>query len=355
MQTLPISNLERFIRLASKAEPSIAGSGGSDARFNVIQAGAVGLNLSDADTLRGLEESGWNASSNPPWSIAELTAAIPRIRRDSRRAPGYLLADDDRRQRQPAGSATKATSKPAAAPSPPRPYTAEELEQKLTTRSQWPQLRDLTGKEQAVVGHGRNCPLAPVEILAQNGLLMADDLRPGCYILADREFRQRRNFSGSPFHHGKKSDNAKGSLAKGFFCAYRQFQNLEPDDLILIVEGAIGLLECVSIQWLSAPYARRWKFLAAHSSSSRFFYEPELLAAIAGHHVRIMPDLNESGKKAARAWRDELRAVGCTVDRSRMPEGFQDLRVILAAGSDGIAAAESILAYPTPSKSGGAN
>jgi hypothetical protein len=38
-----------------------------------------------------------------------------------------------------------------------------------------------------------------------------------------------------------------------------------------------------------------------------------------------------------------------------MPEGFQDLRIILAAGSDGIAAAESILAYPTLSKSGGAN
>ena len=349
---MKVSTIDRARRYIAQMAASLQGANGS---ANIFAAAVVlirGFHLGHEEALVLLRE--WNESKAVPlWSERELVAKLNSAAKDGNMAYGHLLKDDDRRQTT--GSATKATSKPAAAPSPPRPYTAEELEQKLTTRSQWPPLRDLTGKEQAVVGHGRNCPLAPVEILAQNGLLMADDLRPGCYILADREFRQRRNFSGSPFHHGKKSDNAKGSLAKGFFCAYRQFQNLEPDDLILIVEGAIGLLECVSIQWLSAPYARRWKFLAAHSSSSRFFYEPELLAAIAGHHVRIMPDLNESGKKAARAWRDELRAVGCTVDRSRMPEGFQDLRVILAAGSDGIAAAESILAYPTLSKSGGAN
>jgi hypothetical protein len=181
-----------------------------------------------------------------------------------------------------------------------------------------------------------------------------DDSRPDCYVLTDgRGFRQYRRWNGQPFRHGGKSHNLKGSLAKGFLTLGNR--KLDPADLVFIVEGAIGLLELVAIQWLCAPHARRWYMVAAHSAASTFAADPELLAAIAGHHVRIMPDPNEAGTKAACAWRDELRTVGCTVDRARMPKGFQDLRVILAAGSDGIAAARSILTYPTHSKSGGAN
>ena len=357
MQNLTISTLERFVRLASKAEPSIQGSGGSDARFNVIQAGAVGLNLTDGEVIQGLTESGWLARCLPPWPMADIQRSIPRIRRDSRRAPGYLLADDDHRPR----TASNATSKPAAAPSAPRPYTAEELARKLTERAEWNNDPSLSGKQEGALSYLRDCPKAPSEILNQNGLVKSatyydggDKAHHECYVLTDRAFRQYRKFDGTPFSDGVKSRNKKGSLAKGFFCAYRQFQNLEPDDLIFIVEGAIGLLECVSIQWLSASHARRWRFLAAHSSSSRFFYEPQLLKSIAGHHVRILPDPGKAGTDAARAWRDEFRSVGCPVDFATLPDGFQDLGKLLAAGSDGIPAIRSILAYPTSNRKGGA-
>ena len=358
MHKLPISNLERFIRLASKAEPSIAGSGGSDARFSVIQAGAVGLNLSDTDTFRGLEESGWNGRCNPPWSPAELAAAIPRIRRDSRRAPGYLLADDDRRKHQPAGSTGKATSKPAAAPSARQGYDAADLAKKAAVQAKWPIPRHLTGAEKGAFAYLRNLPLAAVDIGCQNGRIMADDSRPGCVLLTDgrtdgRGHRQYRNLDGSPFHHGEKSDNAKGSAGKGFFTLSHS-RKLDPDEIIFVTEGTISLFEAVACQWLCEGKARRWHFLASHFCGSTFACEPALLKAIAGRHVRILPDPNKAGMDAARAWRDELRSAGCPVDFAFMPKGFQDLRLILKAGSDGVAAARSILTYPTPSKSGGA-
>ncbi len=333
---------------------AIQGSGGSTAFFARCVTARRGYDLTEQEALPVMRADN-AANCEPPFSDREVVRKVKEAANASMPLGFYLPRERPQQTttRKAVSSTSKAPSKPAAAPSPPRPYTAEEHAQKLTERNQWSATRPTTGKERGLVGYGRNCPVSPADTLAQNGLLLADDTRPDCYVLADRAFRQYRKFDGSPFHHGKKADNAKGSLAKGFFCAYRQFQNLEADDLICIVEGAIGLLECVSIQWLAAPHARRWKFLAAHSSSSRFFYEPQILKAIAGHHVRIMPDPGKTGIAAARAWRDELRAVGCRVDFAAMPPGFQDLKVILAAGSDGVAAARSILTYPTPSLKGG--
>ena len=349
-----ISTLERFIRLASKAEPSIQGSGGSDARFNVIQAGAVGLNLDDAEVIQGLTESGWLASCNPPWTHKELTAAIPRIRRDSRRAPGYLLADDDHRPRT--------TSKPVASvpltPLKRQGYDPDTLAGKAAQQAAWPTLVPLTGKQIGAIAHLRNCPITGVEILNQCGRLAFDPARPDCFVLDDgrtdgRGHRQYRKFDGSVFPHGKKSNNVKGSAAKGFLSLSHE-RRLDPDELIFITEGSISLLEAVACQWLCEGRARRWHFLAAHSCNSTFNAEPALLKAIAGRHCRILPDPGKAGTDAARAWRDELRAVGCTVDFATLPDGFQDLKKLLAAGTDGVPAIRALLRYPSARQEGGA-
>ena len=347
--TMKLDILERGIRLANAHPASIANSRGSDTAFSLMSALTVGLGLDDRETLHAIEASGWNDRCLPPWSHRELTDKIRRCRRDCRREPGYLLKERNGNTPRPLSKASKPVPR---TPEPPRPYTVEELEEKAHRRSRWTSLRPLTEGEIGAVAKVRDCPIAAVEILCQNGLLLADETQPGCYVLQDRTFRQYRRADGSSMPCGQKSQNAPGSLAKGFFCRFSQFRNLEPDDLIFIVEGAIGLLECVAIQKLSAPLARRWKFLASHSKSSRFFYEPELLAAIAGRHCRILPDPGKAGTDAARALRDELRAVRCPLDFAKMPQGFGDLRVILAAGTGGVAAAKSILSYPAGRKGG---
>lgn len=350
---MKIDNSERGFRLAQSAAASIQGSAGSTTAFNLISGLTVGLLLSDSQALDVLESSGWNARCLPPWSHRELIDKIRRSRTESRREPGYMLKPDERHT-APAGRANKPASLSPSVPAPPLPHPPEKLEEMAKDRLLAGPLRDLTGKEKGQIASSRSLTLASVEIGAQNRLVMADDAYPGHYVLTDRLFRQRRKIDDTVTSCGAKSQNYKGFPARGFFCQFRQFANLEKDDLLFLVEGAIGLLECLSIQWLCAPLSRRWHFLAAHSKSSRFFFEPEILQAITGHHVRILPDPGNEGIAAARAWRDELRAVGCRLDFATMPDGFQDLRKILETGSHGVPAMRSILAYPATTKQGGA-
>ncbi len=333
--------------------PSTQGASGHTAIFNVARTLTKGFSLPSPEAFALLAR--WNETKAfPPWSDSDLRHKLEDAAKAS--APeGYLLKNDDRRQTT--GSAIKAPASLAKAPAARRGYGAADLVAKATVQAKWPIPRHLTGPEKGAFARLRNLPLAAVDIGCQNARIMADDSRPGCVLLTDgrtdgRGHRQYRNLDGSPFHHGEKSDNAKGSSGKGFF-SLNHSRRLDPEEMVFITEGTISLFEAVACQWLCEGKARRWHFLAAHFCGSTFAAETALLKAIAGHHVRVMPDPNEAGMKAARAWRDELQAVGCTVDRAKMPKGFQDLRVILAAGSDGVAAARSILTYPTPSKLGG--
>lgn len=344
------SVIDRARKYLSKMPPAIQGSGGSTATFNVIVVLIKGFGLSDSDAMALLLE--WNATCQPPWLEHDLRDKIVSAHRDSRKPLGYLLNEGESPAPvKPGKPAPRATS---SRPATPRAYTAEELAEKAKIQVKWNPLEHLKVSAIQQLAQGRNCPTAAVEIPSQVGLIMADKAWPGCYVLTYKGFRQYRRINGTNMPCGQKSQNAPGSLAKGFFGLLSQFENLEPDDIVFIVEGAIGLLEAVAIQWLCAPHARRWKILAAHSASSRFFYEPELLKSIAGRQCRILPDAGKAGTAAAKAWRDELRAVGCRVDFATLPDGFQDLKKLLEAGSVGLAAMRSILAYPRATKTGGA-
>ena len=351
----PLSLFERGLRLAQKAEASIQGSNGNAALFNVVDPLITGLLLDANETYSAITQSGWNERCLPPWSERELRISIPRIRTNSRRLPGYLLSERDSR------AATSWKTQPAT-PAPSAPamrtdYTPAELEAKARQQSAWPALRPTNNSERNMIPPIRFTPSAPVDILAQCGLIMIDPARADCFVLSDgrtngRGHRQYRKFDGTLFPNGRKSKNATGSAAKGFFTFCPQ-PKLDPDELIFIVEGTIGLLEAVSCGWLCEGRARRWRFVAAHSAISTWHAEPDLLSTIAGHHVRILPDAGAAGLKGAKAWRDELRSAACTVDFVTLPDGCQDLKRLLAAGSDGVAAIQSLFRYPT-SRNGGA-
>ena len=341
------SLIDRARNYLATMPPSIQGSGGGIAAFKAAVVAVRGFNLPDDESLGLLLR--WNTACLPPWLERELLAKIKSAHRQSRKPYGYLLGDNDR----PTGKTSPGLPPP---PQPRRGYDPAELAQKASLQAAFPDPRQVTKQEQGTIARLRSTPLAAVGILSQNGRLMADDTRPGCFLLTDgrtdgRGHRQYRNLDGSPFYHGQKSDNAKGSAGKGFFSLSHD-RRLDPDELIFISEGTISLLETVSIQWLCEGRARRWHFLAAHSAASTFAAEPALLRAIAGHHCRILPDPGKAGTIAARAWGDELRAVGCQVDFAKMPDGFQDLRFILTAGTDGVAAARSILQYPSLARKG---
>ena len=348
---MQISIIDRARRYIAQMATSLQGANGSAAIFAAAVVLIRGFHLSHQEALVLLRE--WNESKAIPlWSERELIAKLESAAKDGKMAYGHLLNDDDRGRTK--GSTSKAPASLTEAPAARMGYAAADLRRAAAVLHSAPKLRHLILLECGKLAYLRNLPLAAVDIACQNRRVAMDDSRPDCYVLTDgRGFRQYRRWDGQSFRHRGKSDNLKGSLAKGFLTLGNR--KLDPDDVVFLLEGAIGLLELEAIQWLCAPHARRWYMVAAHSAASTFAADPELLNAIAGHHVRIMPDHNETGKKAAKAWRDEVRAVGCSFDFAAMPPGFQDLKVILAAGTDGLSAARSILAYPTLFKSGGAN
>jgi len=349
---MTISIIERAQRYITHMPPSIQGSGGSDAIYKVALSLAKGFFLPEREAFPILSE--WNqTNADPPWSESELLHKLRDASNSTHVPDRYLLKDQDAFKTR---ARIKRVPKARYFLASRGGYSAADLAQKAAKQAAWTPLRPLTGGEKSAIAALRHCPGAAVDILSQCDRLMADEDRPGCFILTDgrsdgRGHRQYRNLNGSAFHHGKKSDNTKGSAAKGFFSLSHD-RRLDPDELIFITEGTISLLESISIQWLCEGRANRWHFLAAHSAASTFAAEPKILEAIAGHHCRIMPDPGETGTDAAKAWRNELRALGCTVDRARLPDGFQDLKTILAAGSDGFAAARSLLAYPANRKGG---
>jgi hypothetical protein len=350
-----------FVPLAARLAgmpPAISGAGGRRAFYLACMVPfGYGLNVKAATPVM----AEWNAKyCRPPFSDRDVKKTVEAASRCGIASDLYLppVKKEGEEKSKTTSTTIKAPASLPKAPAARTGYDPADLAKKAIVQAKWPIPRHLTGPEKGAFAYLRNLPLAAVEIGCQNGRIMADDARPGCVLLTDGRtnglgHRQYRNLDGSPFHHGAKSDNAKGSAGKGFF-SLSHSRRLDPDELVFITEGTISLFEAVACQWLCEGRARRWHFLASHFCGSTFAAEPALLKAIAGHHVRILPDPNQAGMDAARALRDELRAVGCPVDFAFMPKGFQDLRLILAAGSDGVAAARSILTYPTPSKSGGA-
>lgn len=295
----------------------------------------------------------WNARyCRPPFSDRDVEKTVESASRCGIATDFYLpRVKKDEEKSKTTSTASKPPASLPKAPAARTGYDAATIAERAAVQVSWRKLRPLTGVERGRLAYLRNLPLASVDIACQNGRVMMDDSRPDCYVLTDgRGFRQYRRWDGQPFRHGGKSDNLKGSLAKGFLTLGNR--KLEPDDLVFIVEGAIGLLELVAIQWLCAPHARRWYMVAAHSAASTFAADPELLAAIAGHHVRLLPDHGKQGKEAGDAWERELKGAGCRVIPAELQEPYDDLEILLAAGTAGLPAMRGLLIYPSVTKGG---
>ena len=98
---------------------------------------------------------------------------------------------------------------------------------------------------------------------------------------------------------------------------------------VLLLEGAVGLLEGIAAEYLAEPNGG-WTVIAATSAGSRFTRDPELLAALAGRHVVIVADNDEAGINGALSWLADLEAVGCIVRVTQAPDSIKDLGQLVA-------------------------
>jgi hypothetical protein len=301
--------IERARAYLSKMPLAISGQGGHTAAFNATVAAAVGFNLSDEDALVALSE--WNACCQPPWPERELRRKIASARRDCRRPAGYLLGEPTTHL----GVVTDCES---------------ERERKARLRQVWPPFRPLKPVELETVARLRKLPLSAV-IMASRARFLTGAVVDGlpCFILHEGIFAQARRLDGQPFilADGKKVKAKNLPGAEPTFIGARWLG--VPSVKILMVEGCVGLLEAIAAHEFTDP-VYGWSIVAAASAYSRFSKAPDLLAALSGRFVRIVPDDNNPGLDAAASLLIDLEKVRCQVDVHPLPPGIKDLGPLVA-------------------------
>lgn len=216
---------------------------------------------------------------------------------------------------------------------PPRSH--DEDEEAARKRSLWPSLNRPSEADLQAIAALRRLPAEAVHLVGEAGFLKVAIVEGRrSFILAEGDFAQARRFDGQPFSRRDsskiKAKNLPGSRGHflGRSCLGKAGRTGPPPP-VLIVEGAVGLVEAAAAAWMTGADADGWAVVAATSAQSRF--DGVLLAALAGRRVRIVPDADEAGIAAAARWGAELSKAGCAVDGFRLPPGVKDIGGLVAA------------------------
>lgn len=290
------TTFERARSYALKMPPSIAGSGGHGAAFNVAAVLAVGFDLADEEALAIFEE--WNSSCSPPWKEADLRRKLASARRDCKRPPGYLLGEVER----------------PVIPEPPARFHTEPL----------------TLTEARTFAEARGLPLEALRLAVSAGFLRAGvHSKYGRHLaIGEGDYWQLRRFNSGRFWRadGPKVLDATPAATIPQFLGEGWLGG--PSVNVLLVEGTASLLEGAAAIWLVDP-PEGWTVLAAKTCNSTFSKALPTLGRLARHRVLILPDAGEAGTAAALRWAEELEAVNCQVELLELPEGCADLGDVL--------------------------
>lgn len=299
---------ERARRYISQMPAAISGSGGHLATFNVALALVRGFALPENEAYALLTE--WNEThTSKPWSEADLRYKLRSASRSSKPL-GYLLSLGGPDCRRPSSSSQR------------------EAERKAWLRTLWPQVQPLTVAELQEIASLRQLPFESVDLCSKAGFLARAQIDGHrCFTIGEGLFLQARRFDGEPLTT-RDGDAIKAKNLPGCEGAFIGQRWLRKDSPILLVEGAIGLLEATAA--LVITDSSHWCPLAATSASSRFLRAPDLLKRLRGSRLRIVPDADETGLDAAAAWQAELESVGAYVDALTLPAGAKDLGEVIA-------------------------
>lgn len=323
--------LDRARSYLARLPVSVQGQGGHLAAFKAAGVLVKGFALPEHEALPLLLE--WNTNCQPPWQEAELRHKLrSATTAPSRHAPGHLLqASSSASSSYPTSSSRK--SAPPRPPAPPAPTSLalplELAKEKARQRAAWPALEPLTHDDIRTIAALRGILPDAVDLAHRWGFLKTAVVEGHrCFIIRDGTFAQARRLDGLPFKRADgttmKAKNLCGS--HGTFLGRRWLGTTRH---VLLVEGCIGLVEALAALAL-VNTAESWTILAATSASARFCRDPELLTTLKHRHVRILPDKDPTGFRAAMSWAADLQQARISKDAYPLPPGCNDLGDLLA-------------------------
>jgi hypothetical protein len=295
---MTLEPIDRARKYLLSVPPAVSGQGGHRQTFAAALALTQGFCLEYATSLALLSE--WNCRCSPPWSECELAHKITDASKAQSNKPrGWLFNE----------------LSPTYAPIP-KPITIPATVKRRPV--EWPIMRDGFICEIAAVARMRGLGLDGITKAQTDGLLRFGSWQgylawfvtdPG----APFRIAQARRMDGQPWEQltGKPKawticeagmDRAKWpvgiSLASG-------------KSSIALCEGGPDLLAAYhfcTVEQADAvcqPVCQLGAGMEIHS---------EALPLFAGKHVRIFPDADSAGNKAARKWARQLKDNGATVD-----------------------------------------
>lgn len=314
--------LERASAYLARMPVSVSGQGGHAAAFAAAVALIKGFNLSQEEAFPLL--ASWNQGCLPPWTESELRHKLRSAAASSGKPPGYLLGEDAPPWRD--STATDFES---------------ESERKARQRKAWPEFHALKPAGVSAIASLRRILPDAVDLAHRWGFLKGAEVEGHrCFVIHEGTFAQARRLDGQPFTRADgttiKAKNLPGS--EGAFIGQRWLGNTRR---VLLVEGVIGLIEALAA-FVLVNMKEAWTIIAATSAVSRFARDPDLLARLAGRHVRILPDADEAGLNAAASWLADLEGAGARVDAFALPNGFKDLGEVIAASESHLEALNSL-------------
>lgn len=190
-------------------------------------------------------------------------------------------------------------------------HDADREAQQVRKRDAWPDFDTPTDAEISRISELRGLSFEGVAIARERSLLFAADSPEGrCWMVSDirRRNAQARRLDGQQWERiGAKAWTMPGSEAS----LPIGINESRGHEVIALCEGGPDMLAALHLAWCAgveeqvAPVAMIGANLAIPDSQ---------LPKFAGRRVRIFPHNDDSGKRAAIRWADQLRSVGAVVD-----------------------------------------
>lgn len=190
-------------------------------------------------------------------------------------------------------------------------------------------LRLPTESEMQIIADLRKVSLKPVFYMVEDGMLKVGQWqnRP-VFAIQSGDFFQIRRMDGKPFWKTEKGEPKELNMAEPTPAFVGLRNNTPTGTRTIVAEGLIELLALIELEIRADDYRREHfpdsdyqpvAFAVAISAHSKI--NDVVLESLRCSSIRVIPDNDSAGHKAAQQWTERLHGAGIHIDNRLMPIG----------------------------------